>query len=148
MQNFMKSTKTNSRTGDSGATSLPPISDSFMYTKTSSNNRGKNVFVSFERTDFIQITNLTFYCNRFSILTNDSLKSMGRFRIHFLLADNTCFTRYNLPKSDRYSDSSTQSTKLSSNFTVENYVFKLIYNELGSAHADIRFSNILTHSVY
>ena len=28
--NFLKSTKTNSPTGDSGATSLPPIGDSFM----------------------------------------------------------------------------------------------------------------------
>ena len=74
---------------------------------------------------------------------------MGRFRIQLLLADSTCFTKYNIPKSDRYSDSSTQWTKLSLNFTVENYVFKLIYNELGSAHADMRFSNTtVTHSVY
>ena len=81
IQNFVKSTKTNSPTGDSGATSLTPIGTTFIYIETSSNNHGTKVFVSFERTDIIQITNITFYYNRFSILTNDSLKSMGRFSI-------------------------------------------------------------------
>ena len=59
-QNFIKSTKTNSPTGYSGATSLPPIGNSFMYIETSSNSHGKNVFVSFERTDIIQIININF----------------------------------------------------------------------------------------
>ena len=95
--------------------SLPPIGDSFMYTETSSNNHGNNVFVSFERTDFIQITKITFYYNRFSILTNDSLKSMG-FRIQLSLEDNTWSTRYIIPKNDRYSDTSTDWTKLSFKF--------------------------------
>ena len=67
LQNFIKSTKTNSSTGCSGAESLPPIGNSFMYIETSSNNHGNNVFVSFERTDIIQISNITFYYNRFSI---------------------------------------------------------------------------------
>ena len=65
IQNFIKSTKTNSPTGDSGATSLPPIGSAFMYIETSSNNNGENVFVSWERTHIIQITNITFYYNRF-----------------------------------------------------------------------------------
>ena len=82
-----------------------------MYIDTTSNNHGNNVFVSFERTDIIQISNITFYYNRFSILTNDSLKSMGRFRIQLLLEDNTWSTRYNIPKSDRYNDSPGQWTK-------------------------------------
>ena len=47
--NFLKSTKTNSPTGYSGAVS----------------KHGPNVFVSFERTDIIQISNITFYYNRF-----------------------------------------------------------------------------------
>ena len=55
--NFLKSTKTNSPTGDSGATSPPPIGNAFMYLETSSGNHGSNVFCSFERTDIIQITN-------------------------------------------------------------------------------------------
>ena len=66
-----------------------------MYIKTSSNNHGNNVFVYFERTDTIQISIITFYYKRFSILTNDLLKSIGRFRIQILLEDNTWSTRYN-----------------------------------------------------
>ena len=69
--NFIKSTKTSSPTGDSGATSLPPIGTAFMYIETSGNNNnqnnnGSNVFVTFQRTDIIQITNISFYYNRFS----------------------------------------------------------------------------------
>ena len=60
IQNFLRSTKTSSPTGDSGSTGLPPIGDSFMFIETSSNNYGNNVFVSFERTDIIQITNISF----------------------------------------------------------------------------------------
>ena len=69
-----------------------------MYIDTSSNNQGNNVFVSWERTDIIQITNITFYYNRFSILTNDSLKSMGRFRIQLVLDNNTWTTQYTIAK--------------------------------------------------
>ena len=94
IQNFIKSTKTNSPTGYSGATISPPIGNSFLYIETSSINHGNNVFVSFERTDIIQISNITFYYNRFSILTNDSLKSMGRYRSQLLLQDNIWSTRY------------------------------------------------------
>ena len=65
-QKFIKSTKTNSPTSYSGAESLPPIGNSFMYIGTSSNNHGNSVFVRFEATDIIQISNITFYCNRFS----------------------------------------------------------------------------------
>ena len=89
IQNFIKLTKSSSPTGISGATSLPPIGTAFMFIETSSNNYGSNdVFVSWERTDIIQITNITFYYNRFS--TSDSnLRSMGRFRIQLFLEDNT-----------------------------------------------------------
>ena len=83
---FIKSTKTNSPTGYSRATTLPPIGNSFMYIETSSNNHGhERVFVSWERTDLIQISNTTFHYNRFSILKNNSKKSLGRFRIQLLL---------------------------------------------------------------
>ena len=60
IQNFIKSTKTKSSTGNSGATSLPRIVSSFLYIEASSNNHGNNVFVSFERTDFVQISNIIF----------------------------------------------------------------------------------------
>ena len=79
-----------------------------MYIEISSNNHANNVFVSWERTDIIQITNITFYYDRFSILTKDSLKSTGRFRIQLLLEDNTWSIRYIIPRNDRHSDSSNQ----------------------------------------
>ena len=71
---FIRSTKTNSPSCNSGATSLPPIGSAFMYIETSSNNHGPNVFVSWETTDIIEITNITLYYNRFSVLTDDNLK--------------------------------------------------------------------------
>ena len=92
-----------------------------MYNETSSNISGSdNVFYSFGRTDIIQITNINFSYNRFSISTNDSFKLLGRFRIQHLLAANTWSTRYNTPKNYRYSDSSTDWTMVSLNFTLEN----------------------------
>ena len=118
-----------------------------MYIETSSNIHGDNVFVSFERRNFIQITNITFYYNRFSILTSDSLKSKVRFKIQIPLADNTWSIRYTIPKNDRYSHSSTDWTTVILNFTVEKDGINLIYDERDSAHADMRFSNITkTHS--
>ena len=60
LSNIIKSTKTSSPTGQSGATSLPPIGTSFMFIETSSGGHGNNVYVSFERTDIRQITNITF----------------------------------------------------------------------------------------
>ena len=120
-----------------------------MYIETSSNNHGNIVFVSWERTDIIQITDITFYYKRCSILTNEDKKSMGIFRIELLLEDNTWSTRYNIPKNDRYSDSSTEWTLVNLNFTVENYAIKLIHDQIDTPHADMCFSNIkFTHSVY
>ena len=150
IQNFIKSTKTNSPTSDSGATSLPPIGSAFMYIETSSSNHGHNrVFVSWERTDFIQITNSSFYYNRFSILTIKNLKAMGRFRIHLLLEDITCSTQYTIAKNTQYSDISTDWTLLNLDFTVENFGIKLIYDQIDTAHADMCFKNMtITHSVF
>ena len=147
---FTKSTETNSPTGHSGATSLSPIGNSFMYIDTSSNIHGhERVFVSFEKTDIIQINNITLYYNIFSILNIDSKKSMGRFRTQLLLEDNTRSMRYNIPKNDSYGDSSTQGTLVNINFTVENYGIKLIYDQIDTPHADMCFSKItITHSVF
>ena len=120
-----------------------------MYNETSSSNHGIGVFVSFERTDIIQITNIIFYYNRYSFLTYKSLKSMGRVRIQLLLADNTWSTRYNIPKNDRHNDASTQWTLVSLNFTIQKYGVNLIYDQIDTCRADMCFSNIiLTHSVY
>ena len=149
IQNFIKSTRTHSPTGDSGPSVLPPLGSAFMYIETSGNNNGDNVFCSFERTDLIQITNITFYYNRFSHLTNNSLKSMGRFRIQLLLDDNTWSTVYTIAKNAQYSDTSTDWTLLNLDFPIENYGIKLIYDQIDTAHADMCFSNItITHSVF
>ena len=83
-----------------------------MYIETSSDNNISNVFCSFERTDIVQISDITFCFNRFSNLTNDSLKRMSTFKIQYLFADNTWSRRYNIPKNVQYSVSSTQWTKL------------------------------------
>ena len=147
---FKKSTKPISPTGYSRATKLPPLGISFMYIETSSNNHGHDrVFVSWVKTDIIQINNFTFYYNRFSFLKNDFKKSMGRFRIQLLLEDNTWSNRCNIPKNDPYCDSSTQWTLVNLNFTVENYGIKLIYDQIDTPHAEMCFSNItITPSVY
>ena len=145
--NFIQSTKSNSPTGDSAATSLPPIGDSFLYMGNSCNNHGDNVFCSFERTDNIQNTNITFKYNRFSVAGSN--KTMSRFRIQIFLEDNIWSTRYYIPENDRYSDTSTDWTLLSLSFCVESYVVELTYDEIDSAHADMCFSNItITLSIY
>ena len=149
LNNIIKSTKTSSPTGQSGETSLPPIGNSFMFIETSSGGHVNNVFVSFERTDIIQITNITFYYNRFSILTHPHLKNMARFRIQLLLSDNTWSTQYTIAKNSQYSDNSTDWTLLNLDFTVENYGIELIYDQIDTAHSDMCFSNItITYSVY
>ena len=120
-----------------------------MYIETSTNNYGENVFVSIERTDIIQISNITFYYNRFSILTNDDIKSMGQFKIQLLLGNNTWTTQYTIEKNTLYCDSSTEWTLLNLDFTVENYGIKLVYDQIDTPHGDMCFSNItITHSVY
>ena len=106
-------------------------------------------FCSFERTDIIQITNITFYDNRFSILTSDLLKSMGRFRIQILLEDNTWTTHYTIAKNTQYSDASTEWTLLNLYFFVQNYGIRLFFDQIDTPHANICFSNItITLSVY
>ena len=99
-----------------------------MYIETSSNNKGDNVFCSFERTDIIQMSNITFHYNRFSA---GGIKSMGRFRIQ-LLDSNTWSTQNTIPKNDRYSDTSTDWTLLNLDFTVKKIGSKLIYDEIDS----------------
>ena len=73
---------------------------------------------------------------------------MSRFRIQFLLEDNTWSMQYSLPKNDHYSDTSTDWTLLNLDLTVEHYGVRLIFDELDSAPADLCFSNkTITHSV-
>ena len=102
-----------------------------MYIETSSNNHGSsNVSISFEKTDFVQISNITFYYNRYSILATDFKKSMVRFVIQLLFEDNAWRTQNTIPKNSQYSDTSSQCTKLNLSFFVESYGIKLVYVEL------------------
>ena len=149
IQIFLRSTNTNNPSSHSGAESLPPISNASMYIESSGNNHGYNVFCSFERTIIIQISNISFYYNKFSILTGKNLKKIGRFRIQLLLEDNTWSTQYTIAKNTHFTDSPTEWNLLNLDFTVKNYGIILILDQIDTAHSDVCFSNItITHSVY
>ena len=124
------------------------VGDSFMCIETSSGSNGNRKFVSSERIDIFQITNLTFFYSRFSILSDYSITSMGRFRVQLFLTDNTWSTRYKIPTKYRYSSTPTQWTLINLNFNVEFFGMKLIYDRIDAPHSDFSFSNmIVTQSV-
>ena len=82
-------------------------------------------------------------------MTNDSKKSIGRFRTQLLLEDNKWSTQYTIEKNTPYTDLPTEWKLLNLNFTVENYGNKLICDQIDTAHADMCFSNnAITYSVY
>ena len=119
-----------------------------MYIETSSNNHGSDVYCSWERTDLIHISNVTFYYNRFS--TSDASKrAMGRFRIQ-VLRNNAWETVYTINKNEEFSIDSTTWTLLNLDITQQpNYGIKMIYDEIENVHADMCFSNIMiTHSIF
>ena len=148
INNFIKSTKTNSSTDDSGATALPPIGNSFMYLETSGVNNGNYTYVRLTRTDIIQITNISFYYNRYSI-SDENLRAMPRFRIQILLENDTWDNKYTIEKNTQFSNTSTEWTYLSLDFTQENYGIRLLFDRIDSAHADMCISNIsITHTLY
>ena len=148
VKNFIRSTKSSSPTGDSGAIGLPPIGSAFMYIESSGNNNGDYTFVRLIRTDIIQISNISFYYNRFSS-SDESLKAMGRFWVQILLDSNTWENKYTIEKNSQFSDSSTEWRLLSIVFTEENYGIRLIYDRIDTAHADMCFSDItIIYSVF
>ena len=110
-----------------------------MYVETSSNNhRGDHFMVSWERTDMIHISNIKFYYNRFS--TSDSnLRGLGRFRIQIILEDNSWSTICNIPKKGKLSNGSTQWPLFDLHITHENYGIKYLYDQIPTAHSDMRF---------
>ena len=139
--NFIKSTKTSSPSSESGAAVLLPIGNNFLYLETSSKIQTNSAYVILERTDIIQITNFSFYYNTYSIRTNDSIKSIGRFRIHLLLGDNTCSTENYMAKNSFYSSSSTKWSLLNLDFTEQNYGIRLYSDKIDTFHADVFFKN-------
>ena len=148
---FIKSTRTNSPTGSAGATTLPLIGTCFIYIETSANNHdGANdkVFVSFERTDIIHISKITFYYNRYSKSTPDK-RNMSKFEIQ-LLRNGSWQTEYLMDKDTNFSISSTDWTLFNMDIISQpNYGIKLVYSGINTAHADMCFSDInITHSIF
>ena len=60
IQNFIRSSNRLTPSPDTGSNTLPPIGKSYLYIETSSNNHGEGVYCSFERTDIIQFSKITF----------------------------------------------------------------------------------------
>ena len=120
-----------------------------MFIEEIAKNFGSHkVFCSFERTEFIQFSNLTFHCNRSSVFIKHSFELQGRLRFQLLLSPKTFSTQYKTPENDFYSISSTQWTLVSSNCTVEIYGTKKVYDQIDTPHADMcSGNNTLTHSV-
>ena len=65
LQTIEESPKATTSTTNTGATSLPPIGDSFMFVEKSGTNIGQKFSGSFERTDFIQISNVCSFITAF-----------------------------------------------------------------------------------
>ena len=101
-----------------------------------------------EKTDIIQISNISIYYNRFSI-SDENLRAMGRFKVLLLLENNAWTTQFVINENDQYIINSTDWKLLNLDFTIEKYGIRLVYDRIKSAHADMCFSNIMiTHSVY
>ena len=65
------------------------------------------------------------------------------------LADNTWSTRYNIPKNDYYSNSSTDCILVKLKIIVLNYGIEVIYEAIDTAQEDMCFSKTtITHSVF
>ena len=147
VNNFIRSTTSASPTGFSGAESLPPIGRAFMYIESSGNNNSE-AYVKLIRTDIIQITNISFYYNRYSS-SDENLRAMGRLSISILLDDDTWTNKYVIQDNSQYSNTSSEWTLLSLDITEENYGIQIIYDRIRSPLADMFFSDItITHSVY
>ena len=82
IQNFIKSSISTTPSPNTGINTIPTIGKSFLYIETGSNSHGDNVYCSFERTDIIQISKISFHYNRYS--AENDYKAMGRFRIQLL----------------------------------------------------------------
>ena len=76
-------------------------------------------------------------------------KRIGGFRTRLMISDNTWITRYRKLKNDPYSNLSTEWRLVSLNFKIEKHGIKLNFDQIGTPHADMCFSNIMiTSSVF
>ena len=139
---FTRATRTNSPTGNKEGTTLPPIGNNSMYNETSCKNFGVNVFVSFQRTEIIQINDITFFRNRFSNPTK-RLRSTGQFRFQLILASGQWFSEIITDKKTNYSTTSEERTFLKIEYTEAKYSNKLVYDQIDTALVDMCFGNIM-----
>ena len=65
---------------------------------------------------------------------------MGRIRLPLLVGDNTWSTRFNIPKNDRHSNSPTDWTLVSFNFSIETYGIELVYSQEDIVLVEMCFS--------
>ena len=86
---FIRSPISSTPLGSIRATSLPPVGDSFMNLETSSNLSGTNVYCSFERTNFVEISNIEFYYTKWKRSAGSVHKARGMFRVQLVLSDIT-----------------------------------------------------------
>ena len=73
MQNVKKSVKTNTPTTNTGSTTLATTGDSFMFVKTGGIVYARNVFVGFERTDSMQVSNIFSYSRYSAVGKNEAM---------------------------------------------------------------------------
>ena len=110
-----------------------------MYIETSQNNSGSgDLFVSFERTDFVQISNFTFLKNRYSILTDKSKNRqvVSEFNYYWKI-------KLGVLDIDKLHLKMIDIVIHQPEFTVENYGIELIYDQIDTTHADMCFSSII-----
>ena len=139
---FIKSSKSHTPTPGTGVDRLPNIGTAFMFVESSMHNYGDDI----SRTDIIQLSNITFYYNRYSDNQSEH-RAIGRFQIQLLIDNNNWSTIYTIPKNDNYTEQN-EWILLNLDITQENYGIKLLYDNINTAHCDICFSIIIiTHSV-
>ena len=142
----MNSSKTNTTHGRSGRTSIPPIGTSLGYIETSSKYFEPGVFVSFERTDISQTSNIIFCCKRLSAKNNISTKHV---EIKYCYRTSHRHSKCLIDKHTNYSSTSTVWCLINNDFTETNYGNKMVYDQVDTTLADMCFSKIMvTHSVF
>ena len=122
-----------------------------MYLETSGNNyngSNDNVFVSFERTHIIHISNMTFYHNRFST-SKPNKRGMGILEVQ-LIINGSWETEFTIEEDKNFSTLSTDWTFLNMNIVSQpNYGKKVFCSGVNISHADMVFSEFnITQTIF
>ena len=68
-------------------------------------------------------------------------KAARRFRIHILLLNGQSFSKFTVTEKTNYSDNSIDWSFINIDFTESTYGIRLVYDQIDTSSADIRFSN-------